>query len=420
MSAAFRRSWRRHLNQAYATTGIGDVARALFAVYPSSLASWFRERFAGDAFAYGSGRAALCALLRAAGIGPGDEVILCGFTCLAVPEAVIYAGATPVYADLAPGAWSSGPSDIEACAGPRTRGIVVQHSFGLPAPIEELAELARRRGWTLIEDCALALGSSRGDRALGSFGDAAIFSFEMTKTVTGGWGGMTVVREAKLAAAMSASYAREAQLAPHKTWREALQVLLSALMFRPALFGIAKYAVAALYRSGAFRMSGRPLHASPPRGWSYRLPRFSAALVDRQLRRLDEILRARRAIADAYQDGLARAGLADSVGPRPAGVELLRYPILVEDAQRLVDEARSQGIELGRWFDAPVAPMPDPPARVNYRWGQCPRAESVARHVVNLPLDPRMTAEDIVHVLELVRGHRLLTMPDRAAAQKEV
>jgi perosamine synthetase len=349
--------------------------------------------------------------LGAAGIGPGDEVILCGFSCLAVPEAVGYAGATPVYADLAVGKWASGIAEIAACASDRTRAVVVQHSFGIPADVGPIAELARERGWLLIEDCALALGSMVGGRLLGTLGDAAIVSFEMTKTVTGGWGGVAIARRPDLAAAMSASYAAEPEAGVGARLREFLQVLLSVVLFSPAVFGWSKYVVAALYRSGIFRISGRPLAASPPRNWSHRLPRFSAALVVRQLRRLEDILARRGTVAAAYRRWLDREGRPDVSGPRAEGVALLRFPVLVDRPTELVDRARARGIELGRWFDAPVSPMPYAPESIGYRWGSCPRAEAIASQVVNLPLDPRMTAYDIARLLSLLGEFALHPLP---------
>lgn len=395
----------RYQHFPYATLGPADVLRAAFVDRRDELHRWFEARYAARAFGYCSGRAALRALLQAAKLQAGDEVIVCGFTCLAVPEAVIYAKATPVYADLAADEWSSGVEQILAVATERTRAVIVQHTFGIPAPTAAIAELAKQRDWLLIEDCALALASENQSEPLGRSGDAAIFSFEMTKTVTAGWGGMAIVRNSELAGAVQASYAREAEIGTAELLREFLQVLLSTLLFPAAVFGVARYVVAALYRSRVFRMSGRPLGAVAPQGWSYRLPRFHASLIHAQLGRLGRIAERSEQIVASYRRWLERRGRPDVSGPRRAGISLLRFPLLADDPARLCAWTAAHGFELGRWFDAPVAPMPDPPARINYSWGQCPRAESVARRVVNLPLHLRMTDADVERLMAVLDAY---------------
>jgi perosamine synthetase len=407
---------QRHQHFPYATVRELDVLRAAFADHRAQLHRWFERRYGGRAFGYNSGRAALRALLRAADMKPGDEVIVCGFTCLAVPEAVLYAGATPVYADMSLQDWSSGVEQVLAVATERTRAVVVQHTFGIPASVAAVVAIARQRGWFVIEDCALALGSEDHGTPLGSMGDAAIFSFEMTKTVTAGWGGMAVVRNAQLAAAISARYAEEPGIGVLALLREILQVLLSTTLLRPLLFGATRYLVAALYRSHLFRMSGRPLARVAPDRWSYRLPRFHASLVYLQLARLERIRSRAAQIAARYRRWLDDGGHADVSGPRADGVHLLRFPLLVDDPQGLCAWASRHGFELGRWFDAPVAPMPDRPLEINYSWGQCPQAEKTARRVVNLPLHLRMTDADVERLIAVLDSYRAerLPLPDAA------
>ena len=406
-----RTSLTRHLNQAYATITVRDLFAAVMPTGRNSIENWFRDRFASPAFSYGSGRAALQALLLASGLGVGDEVIVCGFTCVAVPEAVIYAGATPVYADIQVGGWSSGVSEVEAVATKRTRAILVQHTYGIAGPVAELVALARRNGWLVFEDCALALNSYSDRYRLGSFGDAAIFSFEMTKTVTGGWGGLALVHDAAIAKRIAISHAILPKLGFGSVAREAVQIMLSTVLFKPEIFGIGKYAVALLYRFGLFRTSGHPLGEHPPQGWSYRLPKFHASLIARQLDRLDVATVARSAIAARYRRWLAEGKGVDIDTGQTSGAALIRFPILIDDPGVLVAAARRRGFELGRWFDAPVAPMPDPPSIASYQWGSCPRAEQVARQVVNLPLDPRMTDDDVVRLLALLRELTIKPLP---------
>jgi hypothetical protein len=161
----------------------------------------------GAVFSTGSARSALSSCLQAAGIGAGDEVLLSAYTCLAVPTAVIAAGATPVYADINAATLNVDADTWIAALSPRVRAVVVQHTLGKPASIEVVAAAARARGILVIEDCALSIGSSIDGRAVGTFGDAAIFSMELSKTLSCGWGGVLVVHQPELAGAMRERYA---------------------------------------------------------------------------------------------------------------------------------------------------------------------------------------------------------------------
>ncbi|MGI0148096.1 MAG: DegT/DnrJ/EryC1/StrS family aminotransferase, partial [Thermoplasmata archaeon] len=141
----------------------------------------YEEAFAGlvatpFARTFWKGRVALYAILRTLEIGHEDEVILPAFTCVVVPNAVRFAGATPVYADIVPGGYNLDPAGVERAVTPRTRAIIVQHTFGIPADLDPLLEIARRHGLAVIEDCAHSLGSEYRERGVGTFGLAAFFS----------------------------------------------------------------------------------------------------------------------------------------------------------------------------------------------------------------------------------------------------
>ena len=328
---AERGPWYRHQSFAYAAVSESDVLRALISDRREALRAWFDATYAGRSFLLGSGRASLRAVLLASGIGADDEVVTCGFTCLAVPEAVMYAGAVPVYADLQRGGWSSGVEEIERVATSRTRAVIVQHTFGIPAPIAAIVQVARQRGWVVIEDCALALGSSIDGVPIGVHGDAAIFSFEMTKTIAAGWGGIAVTRAPALSERLRLAYGAEPQLPAWRVAREALQIIASTTLYRRNVLGASRYLLAALYGSGLFRMSGRPLQQRVPANWSYRLPRVHAALAHGQLSQIACLKRRSAQIAAHYREWLARTGRPDVSGPATEHVYLLRFPLLVSN-----------------------------------------------------------------------------------------
>ncbi|MBI3946225.1 MAG: DegT/DnrJ/EryC1/StrS family aminotransferase [Armatimonadetes bacterium] len=130
--------------------------------------------------------------LRAAGVGMGDEVIVPPYTFIAVPTVVLLVNAVPVFADIDPDTHTLDPKAAEAAITPRTRAILVVHHAGCPADMDAFPELARKHNLALIEDCATAHTSAWRGRKVGAIGDMGGFSFNASKTMTAGEGGIIV------------------------------------------------------------------------------------------------------------------------------------------------------------------------------------------------------------------------------------
>jgi len=148
----------------------------------------------GHALAVNAGTSALLLALIGVGVGPGDEVIVPGFTYVATISTVVYARAVPVLAEV-DATFDLDPADVEARITPRTKAIVAVHMLGAPARIDELKAVAERHGLALIEDAAQAFGATHRGRWLGSIGDAGAYSFNEYKTITAGDGGMLVTSD---------------------------------------------------------------------------------------------------------------------------------------------------------------------------------------------------------------------------------
>jgi dTDP-4-amino-4,6-dideoxygalactose transaminase len=156
-------------------------------------------------FIFFKGRVALYAILKAMGIKRGDEIILPGFTCVVVPT-IIYLGAKPVYVDIDPLTYNIDPDKIEEKITDKTKVILVQHTFGIPADMGRIAEFAKKYNLYVIEDSCHALGSRYKGREVGSFGDAAFFSSQWSKPVTTGLGGWAVINNEQVQKNMAAIY----------------------------------------------------------------------------------------------------------------------------------------------------------------------------------------------------------------------
>jgi dTDP-4-amino-4,6-dideoxygalactose transaminase len=146
---------------------------------------------------HGGGSAGLFVTLLGIGIGPGDEVIVPGFTFVASISAIVYARGVPVLAEV-DDSFNLDPADVEARITPRTKAILVVHMLGAPARLDELKDVADRHGIPLIEDCAQAFGASYQGQGVGGIGTAGVYSFNEYKTITCGDGGMIVTDDEEL------------------------------------------------------------------------------------------------------------------------------------------------------------------------------------------------------------------------------
>ena len=181
---ATRRGWNHHHSD-------------YLAKFESDFAAFVRTDFA---MATSSCTGALHLALLALGVGQGDEVIVPETTWVATGAAVAYVGATPVFAEVEPMAWTISPEAIEKCITPRTKVIIPVHLYGYPADMISIKAIADRHGIKVVEDAAPAIGATVGGQPVGSFGDMAAFSFQGAKMLVTGEGGMLVTCDPDLRA----------------------------------------------------------------------------------------------------------------------------------------------------------------------------------------------------------------------------
>lgn len=218
-----------------------------------------------------SGTAALHCCLAAAGVRPGDEVIVPAFSFSATAMAVLHQGAVPVFVDIDPRTYNIDPAKIEERIGERTRAIMPVHIHGLPADMEEILEIAGRHGLVVVEDAAQSHGALYRGQKTGTLAFSAGFSLNATKNLSGGEGGLFVTNDE--------------------------DALVAAR--RLSVFG---EDVPAL-EPGEFRS-----YWSHAVGWNYRNQELSSAFARSQLRRLDEYNATAQANGKILTEGLARVG----------------------------------------------------------------------------------------------------------------
>ena len=324
---------------------------------------------ARHALAVASGTAALHLICLAAGLGPGDEVVVPSLTFVATANAIRYTGATPVFADIA--AWSvpgSRPRLRQAAIAERTRAIMNMTYGGHPGESAELAELAAERGLPLLEDAAHGLGGRLGGRPLGTFGLAGAFSFFSNKNLPVGEGGMVVTDDDEVAAEVKL-------LRSHG---------MTALTWDRHQGHASGYDVVEL-------------------GFNYRIDEPRAALATARLARLDSDNERRATATRVYQgllesvDGVVQT-MPDHPGAEPA--HHLVTVVLDKDLDRAVlrEKLERDGIQTSLHY---------PPIHrfsIYDNGVSLPVTEEYAARAVTLPLFPSITEEQIGMVVDALRG----------------
>ncbi|HKV32273.1 MAG TPA: aminotransferase class I/II-fold pyridoxal phosphate-dependent enzyme [Candidatus Dormibacteraeota bacterium] len=347
------------------------------------------------AVSFAAGRVGLYGLLQAMGIGPGDEVLLQVPTHIVVANAIRYAGARPVYVDCRLDTYNMDLEQAEQRVTPRTKILLLQHTFGIPVDMEAALALAQRHHLLVIEDCVHSLGARYAGRPVGSFGRAAFFSTEETKTISSTMGGMAVTDDAELAGRLRAFQASCARPSRSLTARYVLKLVLYHLLTQPALHRDTR----ALYeRMGERHPLPRPtsrseLRGGKPASFEQGLGNAQAALALRQLNRLEANVRHRSAVALAYRTRLDQWGFHGPSVPRQAEPSYVRYPVWVDD-RRAALRALAPHTVPGTWFTSVLEEAVSPRAG-DYEMGSCPNAELAATHLINLPTHPRVQSRDV-------------------------
>ena len=347
----------------------------------------------GSAVAFFKGRVALYTILRALGVGPEDEVILPGYTCVAVPAAVIYARAKPVYADVNMEWYGVNPAQVESLITPRTKALVVQHTYGYPGPVKELKALADRHGLALIEDGCHTFGGKLDGQCLGTFGAAGFFSAQWNKTFTTGLGGLAVISDSRLADEVRRLAAGFQNVSSRTARMLAAQLVAHEVLVFPSINGFVTRLFRWLVARGWAIGSSSVADFEPvmPAGFTSRPSPVQAQIGLLELERSSLNLGHRKQLSQRYRQELNRLGYRLPEVPAAWDLVLVRFPLRVANKAVVLRRAPAAGIEIGSWFEAPLHPVETQHEKFHYCCGQCPVAERLCQETINLPLHSRVS-----------------------------
>jgi perosamine synthetase len=262
---------------------------------------------------FARGRVALYAVLRGLDIGPGDEVLVPAFTCVAVPNAILYTGARPVWVDIDEQTLTLDPAALEAAITARSRVIVAQNTFGLSADLDAIMTIAARHDLSVVDDCTHGLGGRYRAKPNGVTAPLSFFSTQWSKPISTGLGGFAVALDPTAAGRLREI---EAAAAEPSAARSGALHLLHVGHGRLLRYGRAAYRT--LSRVGAVPGSSSrdELEGSAmPKGFLARLSDRQASLGLQGLAGLEADVQRRRSIAHEYSDWLLAKGRTPACEP---------------------------------------------------------------------------------------------------------
>lgn len=353
----------------------------------------FATRYGYDAALFSTGREALLALLRAFNLPGGSEVIIQGFTCVVVPNAIKTAKLRAVYADIDPTTLNLTPQSVLAVATPLTRAVICQHTFGIPAPTQELRALCDSRGWILIEDCAHVLPDRSGPHEILRHADYAICSFGRDKAFSGISGGAALSRHPETSNILRSLEQKASDVSLWNIIRLLEYPTRMACIVRP-LIGL-KLATPFLIIQKLLGLFAPVLTEEEKLGTMRhalrKMPNACAALAQWQLQHLERINDHRRTLTKRFLEASGAHGWPVMRGIH-ASLPLQKYPMMLQNASSIRAALKRKNIHLDDgWTGCVVCPDSCTLAATGYTPGSDPSAEAAATSILSLPTHPTMT-----------------------------
>lgn len=320
-------------------------------------------KYLGTKFAisFNSGTSALHAILMVYGIEEGDEVIVPSFTFIATANSVLFVNAKPVFAEIEEETYGLSPEDVKTRISPKTKAIIPVHIGGLPCHIRELREIADDHGILLIEDAAESLGANINGKKVGTFGDAAMFSFCGNKAITTGEGGVIVTDSRSI-------YEKLKLIRSHGRLETENYFTSSKLMDYVVL------------------------------GFNWRMSSITAALGVSQMKKIDKVIDMRKRNAEYLTQELSKIRGIKTPSVPPGYHHIYQmYTIKTIRRDLLKDYLTKKGIITKIYFQ-PVHLTEFYRKQFKYKRGELPITEKLAEQVLTLPMYPTLTKEDMNYI----------------------
>jgi len=344
------------------------------------------------AVSFNAGRVGFLAILKSLGIKENDEVLIQAFTCNAVVNPILYFKGKPVFVDIDE-TLNLDPEDLKRKITSKSKAIVVQHTFGAPAKINEIKKIAEENKLFLIEDCAHSFGVKYDNRLCGTFGDVSFFSFGRDKAISSVFGGMVISDNEKIA--QKVKDFQETLDFPSSLWiiQQLLYSVIMKFIILPSyifpFLGRITLGFFHFFRILSKSVSKKEKKLKIEKNFFKKFPNALAILALNQLKKIEKFSYHRKEIVQIYEENLKNCGLElpfSKVSKRAHPI-FIRYPILFSgDTDKFLQAMRKKRIYLDDgWRKAIITPPDTDISGGKYTFNSCPKAEEIVKKIINLP-----------------------------------
>ncbi len=359
-----------------------------------------------------SARYGFLLLLQAFGVEENDEVLVPGLTYFAIPAMVPLVKARPTFADIGLNSHVLDPEAFRAQITDRTKVVVPTHLFGTPCDMEKINTIAAEHGIKVIEDCAQSTGAKYKGRRVGSWGDAAYYTFGLTKNITTLSGAMITTNDANIARFVREKISKSQFPTKKRAWKETFTGLAMYVATHPAFYWAGVHPAVVLGN----KLGSDPIHErfGEEECTYQRIPEYyqthgkalavQAAVGMKQLERIERLNGARKNNGRALDLGLkSLRGVECPLYPDGAEPIYMSYVVHHANRAALAAELRSRGVDTTTGY---MNNMSDHPLFQEYRM-PCPNAEKANKELLHLPVHPNLSHSDRQHLIEAVRESAL-------------
>lgn len=368
------------------------------------LSRYFNIKYA---HAFDSGRSALYYALKALGAKEGDEILVQAYTCVVVANAIKFTGAKPILVDIGDD-FNIDPAGLENKITPKTKILIIQHTFGLPARLQEILAIAERNNLKVIEDCAHSLGARYQGKLTGTFGDIGMLSFGSDKIISCIRGGALITDNQEIGLKIKELKNK----LPEPNLIKTIQHLLHYPIFYLAkpLYNLFIGKII-LILAKKLNVINKIIYKQEKTGeqvkfYPAKLANALANILCYQIDEIDQLNLHRQTISEIYTKEINNQKITLPWGNSQIDFKncaCLRCPVLLKNPNRLLSYAKKQGVILGDWYNAPIAPADIDSKKTGYL-NDCPKAELLASQSVNLPTDRQINPRDAKKIVKIINS----------------
>ncbi len=370
------------------------------------------------AFSFNSGRSALYAILKSLEFQQDDEILIQAFTCNAVPNPIMWAGLKPVYIDCRKDDFNIDAEKLSEKINTRTRAIVVQHVFGMPADMDKIRAICAENKLILIEDCAHSLGAEYNEIKVGSHSKVAFFSFSRDKIISSVYGGMAATNDDEVGKRLEEMQKKFGN--PSACWIQQQlwhPVLLNYLIL--PLYNLLDLGKIFLVLSQWFHILSKAVSWEEKKGekpdyFPKAMPNAMAVMALNQFIKLDKFNVHRQKIANYYYENLKNTKFELPEKFKNRESVYLRFTVKHPDAHDIIYTAwHTQNILLGDWYTTPIAPFDTKIEEMRYEKDMCPTAERLAKTTLNLPTHINISLKDAERIVNFLKKYENSNLQQR-------